>query len=157
MANAQSIYMESTSVPVSRTVAEIVELLQRTPGVVEITQRMSPDGLRVQFGIEANDQLLTFELRPDVRGIQRCYARFHPNANDLDRGRAERIAWRQIGEWVKVEIALIEAGQRDLVTAFLPHLLIWKDGRRLTMAQEFIEQRLLTAPAADTATTEAQS
>lgn len=57
--------------------------------------------------------------------------------------KAERIAWRQLGEWLKVEIALIEAGQRDPVTAFMPYKL--GEGG-ITLAEAFIETALLEAP-----------
>ncbi len=153
MANAKSIYLETTSVAAGKTVAEMMELLQRAPGVIEVAQRMS-GGLcgEIRFKVEVSANTFTFQLKPDIEGVRRQFKAFH-SGRFLPIEQAERIAWRQLSEWLKIEVALIESGARDTFQAFLSTLLLTETDdegnfvREITAAKQFVEKRVLALAA----------
>ena len=152
MANKKSIFLESTSRTVAGCVSEVTEIIARIPGVVRTSQEYAPgnpgETAAILFTVELNSKALNFEVRPDPAAIRRQWNRFHKTSRHkpLSEKRALEIAWAQRCEWIRVQAALIESDQADVVSTFLPQLL-QGDGR--TLARFFIEEQLKALPAAE--------
>lgn len=149
MANQASIYLESTAVAVSRRVGSMVGLLSRTGFVDEVTQQaVGGKPVVVRFTMTVEGRALEVELRPDVEAVRRQHQRFKPNSSQLVVEQYERIAWGQLEEWLKIQIALIEGGSHDPVTAFMSRVMVLDEaGRRLSLGEQFRSQYLaLPAP-----------
>ena len=58
----------------------------------------------------------------------------------VDREQAQRIAWRNVRDWVLAQMALLEAGQVEMEEIFLPYLT---DGRGKTLYQAYRQGGLM--------------
>ena len=136
----------STKVKARKTASEIQEILAEAGArsvSVEYGDRKEPVAIvftgvlgdtHIPYRLPANPQGMLEALRRDS-GVPPRYC--NPE-------QAERVSWRTIKEWVRMQINLIEAGQVTLQQAFLPYALT-PDGR--TLYQIFVQNRhqLITA------------
>ncbi len=57
-----------------------------------------------------------------------------------------RSRWGRLEEWLKIQVALIEGGQCDPVSAFLARIMVpGPDGKVVTLSEKFRQQLLLPA------------
>lgn len=81
-----------------------------------------------QGGIECfGQQLQGFRVVAKPEGV---LAALRHEGKKCDGKQAERIAWRNVKDWIAAQIALIEAEQATMDELFLPYL-IGKDDRTL--------------------------
>lgn len=107
----------TTKVSVDKTVSEIHSLLTKHGAASVIT--------------EANDgRIASVMFTLDGAGCFRLPARIDAVMTILDeqgikcdRDKAERIAWRNIKDWIDAQIALVETGQVELTEVMLPYML----------------------------------
>lgn len=83
----------------------------------------------VMFGIETPVGPRGFCLPANVDGVRAIFAKQRVKASP---GQAERTAWRNVRDWVKAQMAIIEAGQVEMEEVFLPYL---SNGRGQTLYQ----------------------
>jgi hypothetical protein len=120
-------FLETTEVPAISSIGEITAVLVRA-GAREISTTYAdgkPAGVRwmmwlydraIWFRMPVRTEAVFATLRKrkagrlDLKGIERL------------RQTAERVAWRQLLMWVKVQMALIELDMVEFAQVFLPYV-----------------------------------
>ncbi len=122
----------STVINASRTVGEIQELLAKKGADRIITNYK--DGLisSVSFVVSVYGNSIMFELPANWQGVKSALATSKAPKTDEH---AMNVCWRIIKDWIAAQMALIEAGQSDLVTVFLPYAILREGG---TVAQKLL-------------------
>jgi hypothetical protein len=132
----------TTNIPVERTLGEIQGILARS-GARSVMVQYDNQGAPVAliFSIMVHGTRIDFRLPSRHTGI---YKKLHDNTKIEIRLRTEdqarRVAWRIIKDWVEAQIAIIEAGQAELVEVFLPYA-VSNSGK--TVYEEFQNNLLL--------------
>lgn len=139
----------TTTVPASRSVAEIVGMLSRK-GAQTISQDFYGDGRvkAISFVLRVGIVPVCFFLPVNTEGVAGVmkkenpynYSRHRGGADDYyakQKEQAERIAWRILKDWVEVQVALIESGQAEPAQVFMPYAVdktgqtmyqVWNEG-----------------------------
>ena len=115
----------TTRISADRTVSEIMQELARagsTGVTVQYGTTGRPQG--VIFGLLIQDHEIAFRLPINIHGILSIME------NDKDvpkrlknQAQAERVAWRIVKDWIKSQMAYIEAGQATMPELFFPHAI----------------------------------
>lgn len=151
---AQTIKYESTKISAVQSAGEIATLVHRYGGT-RFEQRWDPHtgelfGIRFAIQVEEQGEVpvrLTArtetieEILRDARG---------PRSSTTDaeiRAKAQRIAWRQLKDFVEQALLAVETGLFDLAAAFMAHVEVWDEehDETVTMA-ELVSRRASLQP-----------
>jgi hypothetical protein len=118
------LYLQTTEISASKTVAELVAVLV-SAGAREVLTQFAPDrrleGIRFSIGISKKATMI-YALPAKVEPVYRILAEQKPSSNiERLKEQAERTAWRILLRWVQAQIALIEVGMVELEEVFLPY------------------------------------
>lgn len=131
MPTKRTLFRETTDVPVTRSVAGIIDMLVQS-GARSINQEYAADGkiTGVRFTLPVKDGLAAFALPARVQAVEALLRRRKQNSSwmsDTDKRRlrekAERVAWRQLFAWVEAQLAMIHAEMVEPAEVFLPYAL----------------------------------
>lgn len=133
----------TTSVPVSRTLPTITKMLA-TAGATSITQELGAAGTvtGIQFGIPTEFGWRPYRLPVRVDAVARLLKSedgLKPSQQTPEH--AERVAWRIAHDWLRAQLALIDAGMATLPEVMFPYVMI--DANRTAYeayAQKELEQ-----------------
>jgi len=131
------VYLETTTVSASKSIAEIQEILIRSRAT-NINQTVA-DGCvtGLMFTLQTSDGELLFDLPARSQPVYnylrkqrsvRTYAK--TGAMEADAAAAYRIVWRQLLYWIRAQFALIQIGMVETQEVFFPYL-VTKTGKRL--------------------------
>ena len=129
----------TTKVSTTQTAGEIQELLA-SHGAKKIMMDYSDSGIveSVTFGLMLNGIMAGFRISAKPNGV---IAAMKKDGVRCDAAQANRIAWRNVKDWIAAQIAMVETEQATMDEMFLPYLL---DGER-TIFQKFQESGVLPA------------
>lgn len=142
----------TTEVKVENTVSEIQKLLIKN-GARQILTGYDKKGMveSLSFIIDTEDGAIPFRLPARVEGVEKVLINmrarvpepWHRNYEEV-MGRiheqAQRVAWRCVKDWIRAQLAFIEAGMATIDEAFLPYMLI---GENKTIYKELKEKHFL--------------
>lgn len=113
-------------------------------GVSTISNEMqNKQVVGVYFCIEFKGALMNFRLPCNWKGVLAAMKRDSKVPYRLqNEEQAQRVAWRILREWVRAQLALIEAEQASLVEVFMPYA-VCQDGRTLFQQLEGNPQLML--------------
>lgn len=120
----------TTTIDVYKSLGEIQGALEKHGArkiMVDYDGNGSP--VSVMFGIETPEGPRGFCLPANADGVRAAFAKQNIKA---PAGQAERTAWRNVRDWIMAQMAIIEAGQVDMIEVFFPYLT---DGRGKTIYQ----------------------
>ena len=128
----------TTKVPAVQTVGEIQGLLA-AHGARKVMMDYSDNGNveAVTFGLMIGGTMAGFRIDAKPKGVIRVMEKDHVKC---DLAQAERIAWRNVKDWIAAQIALVETEQATMEEVFLPYLL---DGNDVTLYQRIAEKQFL--------------
>lgn len=110
----------TTSIGVYKTLGEIQEeLASHGARKIMVDYDASGQPVGVTFGIETPAGPRLFCLPANIEGVRAVFEKQKVRAAP---GQAERTAWRNIRDWIMAQMAIIEAGQVDMVQVFFPYL-----------------------------------
>lgn len=111
----------TTNVPAVQTVGEIQGLLA-AHGARKVMMDYSEIGKveAVTFGLMLNGEMAGFKIDAKPDGVARVMKK---DGIKCDEERAERIAWRNVKDWIAAQIALVETEQATMDQVFFPYLL----------------------------------
>lgn len=131
----------TTQVQVSTTLEKITKMLAKT-GVKRIQTDYNgtgePSGL--QFTIDTPWGPRDFALPVNAEGVQRTLVRDKVERRYQTAEQANRVAWRIAHDWLRAQLAIIDAGMTTLPEVFFPYLIGgWDDSsqRPITMYQRY--------------------
>ena len=136
----------STKVPAERTAQQIIALLGRLHAKAILLENDHLGYLAtISFKMQTDDGERHFKLPVDANACEKVLLQQYEKGDPAMRPgmttpeHARRVAWRINLEWLKLQMALIEAAQATVVQVFLPYMLVG-DGRtvyQLMQAQQF--------------------
>lgn len=111
----------TTKVPAAQTVGEIQGILA-THGARKVMMDYSENGKveAVTFGLMVHGTMAGFRIDARPEGVA---AVMKKDGIKCDFSQAERIAWRNVKDWIAAQIALVETEQATMEQVFLPYLL----------------------------------
>lgn len=107
----------TTKVPASKTASEINQILAKH-GARRIMTEYNDGGEPISISFEIEGSSFTLPVR--VEAVEHILSEQGIKA---DRAKAERVAWRNVKDWIDAQIALIETGQADLEEVMLPYMI----------------------------------
>lgn len=130
----------STKVPVEDTQGHIISMLHRY-GASGFGFRRQGDVITVTFHIpaEGGGPDRTVAIPIDIGVVRKklnphldeLAAQKHGTRTGKDPGRAERVAWRIVLDWIDASLSAVSVGAQTLETAFYAHTVIeTADGQR---------------------------
>ena len=144
MAEKNTLFMETTEIPVERTAGEITSLLVKKGArriSIAYDEAGSPKG--VHFGLQVHGLPLPFHYSLPVK-IEAIFAilserragarnthKYSSDGEAKDRAQAARIAWRQLYRWIEAQFAMVDAGMAKSEQVFMPFLLNEATGQTL--------------------------
>ena len=151
MAKLPAMFMETTRISESQTVAEIQHLLSRR-GAKRVM--VEYDGTRVaavDFCYAVGQVVVPFRLPCRWEQVAKKLKATgkSPRRDDSIESWARRVAWRQILRWVEAQLALIDTGMAKTEEVFLPYAIVGTNGHMKTMFQFIEEKKFMALPAAD--------
>ena len=109
----------TTEIDAFRSIGEIQGMLAGHGATKIMVDYESGHPVGVTFAIDTEHGVRGFSLPANVDGVRAVLAKQRVKAKP---DQAERIAWRNVRDWVYAQMALIEAGQAQLDEVFLPYL-----------------------------------
>ena len=130
----------STGVAAVQTVGEIQGLLA-AHGARKVMMDYSASGKveAVTFGLMINGSMAGFRIDAKPEGVIRVMKK---DGKKCDEAQAERIAWRNVKDWIAAQLALVETEQAAMEQVFLPYLL---DQTDTTLYQRLLERQFQPA------------
>jgi hypothetical protein len=120
----------STEVPASRSIENIEKLLVGF-GSTNIMKEYGPTGsvAAISFIVEMDGMKLPFRLPAKVKECYTWLRKQRPKSSDkILLAQAERVVWKQIHEWVHMQLSMIELNQAEKLEMFFPFLHDIKKG-----------------------------
>lgn len=147
----KKMFMETTTVPASRSIASIEDCLVRA-GAAGIMKQYAIGGscTSLRFSLRVGGHECPFELparvEPVFQRLKKKQTSYRSRKSEADmKESAERIAWRQLFRWVEAQVALIDTGMVQAAEPFLAYQ--WNPNTGQTMFQAFEgAQKLPPAP-----------
>lgn len=128
----------TTSVDASKTAAEVSGMLAKR-GASRIMTEYGAGGRAtgLSFEIRAEYGLRGFELPIRAEGVLATLKRDGAEKRYLTIEHAEKIAWRLVRDWLRAQLAMIDAGSVALDEVFFP----WMIGGSGTMHAVYVSQQ----------------
>ena len=138
----------TTSVPVSRTVAQVqAKLIEHGARAVMMEYDAQGRITALAFKVKMPDGELPIRLPIDAAATLKVLQRQHYNgeipARYASEEHAYRVAWRIIKDWVEAQMSLLETEMVKMEEIFLPYV-ITKSGQ--TLYQIMAEKHFLLGP-----------
>jgi hypothetical protein len=117
----------TTEVAAEKSIAEIVAILTKH-GATEIMSSFNAGtAIGLTFFINTKHGDLAFKLPANIDKIysiliEDCRLSYREEVKARVHKQAERIAWRIMRDWVRAQIAIIQAEQVEIEQVFLPYL-----------------------------------
>jgi hypothetical protein len=118
-----SLFLQTTEVPAAKSIGEITGELSKA-GATAIMQTFGGGKVTgVRWSMNLYNQECWFELPVRIEPVfQKLYERKSTNVDTTRlREMAERVAWRQLLMWVKVQMAMIDINLVEFAQVFLPY------------------------------------
>lgn len=130
----------TTKIDAVQTVGEIQGLLAGH-GARKVMMDYSDKGKveAVTFGLMLNGNMAGFKIDARPEGVM---AVMKKDGVRCDAAQAERIAWRNVKDWIAAQLALVETEQATMEQVFLPYLL---DSGEKTLYEKVLESGFMPA------------
>ena len=114
----------TTTIDPMRTAGEISGLLAAKGARSVNIDYNKGEPAALSFSIEAFNKLFAFRLPCNVEGYEKAMNRNGQIPRQYKTTeQAKRTAWRNLKEWVEVQLAFIEAQQAEMTEIFLPYII----------------------------------
>jgi hypothetical protein len=148
-----TLFMETTQVPDTTTVAQIQHLLSRNGATSVMVEYENGNVNGLAFRLQVGDQQVPFKLPCRWPAVEKLIHKTgkKPRKNDTVQRWARRVAWRQILRWVEAQLALIQTGMVKSEEVFMPYAIVHTNGEQQTMYEMIEKQKFLalSAPRAE--------
>lgn len=121
----------TTTVSAETSIKEIQQTLAKA-GARSILTDYDDSGeiSTLSFQLVVGHQRVAFRLPSNVPGVQRVLTAQKVGARYLKPAHVRNVAWRIVRDWVRAQMAIVEAEQATFAQLMLPHALV-RDGRTL--------------------------
>lgn len=120
----------TTSIPASRTIAEITELLVQHGATRVATdyvsgaegERFEHEAVGLSFALTTAHGPRVFSVPVDVDAVHAFLLGKLGSSTKASRAQAYRVAWRVVKDWLDAQLTLINAGMARLDQVMLPYV-----------------------------------
>jgi len=112
----------TTKVKTEKTAGEIQSILGNSGASAVMSEFDNGEIVAVAFQIKMNNQVLSFRLPINHEGVLRVLKSQQIKNEFKNEKQAKRTAWRITKDWIEAQVALVEAGQAEMVEVFMPYL-----------------------------------
>lgn len=114
----------STDVPVSRTIGHVSGMLVEHGARSFTTIFEDGEHVGVEFGIETEYGYMQYRMPVRISGVHAALQadRLVPASKSTEK-HAARVAWRIAHDWLRAQLALIDAGMASLPEVMLPYAM----------------------------------
>ena len=114
----------TTSVQAARSVAAIQDLLAKAGAQAIMLEYVNQEPDLISFRLMHNGRHLGFKLPCNWRGVLDALNRdgkvpIRLKCND----HAKKVAWRVLHDWLRAQLALVEAGVVEMPQVFMPYAI----------------------------------
>lgn len=147
----KTLHMETTSVPVAKTIGEITALLVEAGARAIRTEYDQASPVALSWSMVIYDRPVFFQMPAKVTPVfkyLRSKRSGFVNASQIRNlgEQAARVAWRQLLRWVEVQLALIDVGMVEYAQVFLAYQQEHEGGRTVWDAFKEHQFKALEAP-----------
>ena len=111
----------TTSIKVEKTVGEIQAMLAQAGASAVLFEFDGPVVTAISFRLLHNDVMVSFRLPANIDNIYVVLQQQGVPRKLRTREQASRVAWRIIKDWLRAQLAIVEAEQAEMVEVFLPY------------------------------------
>ncbi|QGZ16781.1 hypothetical protein PBI_DEWDROP_134 [Microbacterium phage Dewdrop] len=137
----------TTTVTVSKSVEAVTKMLVKF-GVRAIQTEFGPKGNAngLTFVLELDGREVSYALPVRVEGVREALVRQRVEPRYQKIEHAERVAWKIAHDWLRAQLALIDAGMTTTSEVFFPYLVLgYESGRPVTAFQQYTKNRSITS------------
>ena len=134
MASRKTLYMETTSIDVQKTVGEITSELVKAGATSVNTDYAANKITGLRWVMKISGQDIVFDMPARIEPVYVIFAQrkghktgrapnnsiVYPPLMD----QAERVAWRQLLRWVQSQLAMIDTGMVQAAEVFMPYIVV---------------------------------
>ena len=128
----KTLYMETTKIPVGKTVAQIQNILGEYGACAVMSEYENGEVKAICFKVLFLDRELPFRLpckhEPIFNRLMSKVKKARENTEIELLDQSKRVAWRQILKWVEAQMALIDTEMVKVQEVFLPYIQVGIDG-----------------------------
>jgi len=137
----------TTSIKTEKTVGEIQKMLATAGAAQVLFDFDGPNVSAISFRLLYNGTMVSFRLPANVDNIYVVLQRDDGVPRKLKTTeQATRVAWRIIKDWLRAQLAIVEAEQAEMIEVFLPYAQNPTTGQTLFREFEQVGFKLLAAP-----------
>ena len=135
----------TTSIKVEKTIAEIQMMLGQAGASQVLLEFDKSLVTAVSFRLMCGDIMVSFRLPANIDKIYVVLQQQGVAKKLRTRDQAARVAWRIIKDWLRAQLAIVEAEQAEMVEVFLPYA---QDATGATVYDRFAKSgfKLLASP-----------
>lgn len=120
-----------TKVDASKSMAETQQMLAEAGATSILIDYDAGEPAALSFAIAVRGQLVSYRLPANVDGMLAAMKSDNDVPRHLcKRDQARKVAWRVVKDWIRAQLALVEAGQARLAEVMLPYA-VTSTGRTL--------------------------
>lgn len=113
----------TTTVAVSETIAEIESLLSKF-GANEISKQYDAGNpVGINFVVKLDGFPLQFRLPIDVKACRKVLNSYKMRPSLKSPAHAERVSWRIMRDWIRVQLSMVEMKQAEMAQVFMPYAI----------------------------------
>ena len=121
-----TLYMETTKIDPSKTVAEIQAVLGRYGASSILTEYKNSEIEALSFCVTVNGQPVPFRLPCRHEAVYKTMigrmSKLRESRIDDYKLQAKRVAWRQVLRWIQAQMAMVETSMVSVEEVFLPYI-----------------------------------
>lgn len=123
----------TSSVPASTSIGHIKRLLIDFDAH-DINEKYQDKKLKsISFMITENGNTIPFKLPARVEAVEKIMKKgiSRPLATTFERieKQAQRTAWKNVHEWLQIQLTMVMMGQVELIEVLLPHIYDFKNDK----------------------------
>ena len=111
----------STSIKAEKTIGEIQGMLGRAGALAVLFEFDAEIVTAVSFRLLHEGAVVSFRLPANIKNIYVVLQREGVPKRLRTMEQASRVAWRIIKDWLRAQLAIVEAEQADMIEVFLPY------------------------------------
>lgn len=130
-----TLFMETTKIESSNTVAQIQALLGASGCTGVMTTYLNKEVVGISFQVSIKEKNIAFNLPCRWKPIyNKLFLRIKKarlgKLEDLE-NQAKRVAWRQLLRWIEAQLALVDTEMVKVEEVFMPYIQIDINGKTL--------------------------
>lgn len=140
----------TTSVKAEKTIGEIQGMLGQAGAAQVLFEYDGPIVSAISFRLLHRDVMVSFRLPANIDAIYVVLQRDDGIPRRFKTTeQAARVAWRIIKDWLRAQLAIVEAEQAEMIEVFLPYAQNPNTGATLYEQLEDTGFKMLTGPGHD--------